>query len=443
MIAHRLRLLSALLALFTLLTAMPPVAVQAQSDEASRRTMTRFEDAPDGAPIGDSIPGVRFSASDGAVWSYGDVRSGRYNAPYPLPCPDFGGQCAFAVHANGFAWLGETPGVGRIDLLDPTVTFFSAGFSTAEELTVSWFSADGVAFGVQTIAPNLATGRLDPATLTAPAGRTIAYVLIRGGANRWIMDDMIIGSDQALPPRPGDPPPAEPPPVQRSAEPAFVTVVQRATPNLAAAPDSRLSLTIEVVNRGRGVARDALLTLALNPNVVTLLDATFSTSGAWVSDLTPTAVTIRTGALPAAAVVTITLELYVLPTALPDAPLGGQLTARWFDAVQGGTSTANLPIVVVGAASTASATLPLQLTAPDSDVVTLTAAFFAPQEPVGLWHDDGDGVVTALSSVRADADGRIDITIYTRDLPPGGFFVAAGEWSGLSGVAALTDAPQS
>jgi hypothetical protein len=432
---HRFRPLVVLLAC-AMLAALLPAAARAQVSGMVWYTLTRFEDAPDGAPIAASLPGLRFSASDGAQWLYGDVRSGRYNAPYPLPCPDFGAECAFAVNGNGFAWLGELPGVGRIDILDPTVTYVSAGFSTAEPLIVSAFSADGSPVDEQTVAPNLATGRLDPATLTAPAGRSIAYLLIRGGANRWIMDDLVIGNNQGLPPRPGQPP------AERPAEPAFVTVVQRAAPNRTAAPDSRISLTIEVVNRGRGAARETMLILELNPQVVRLLDATFSTSAAWVSDLTPAAVTIRTGALPAASVVTITLDLYVLPSALIHTPIGGALQARWFDAAKGGTNSANLPVVVVGAVSGASDTLPLDVRATAPDAVTLTAAFFAPQEPVGIWYDTG-GDVMSLTTLRADAAGRVVFTLDARDLPAGGSFVAAGHWSGLNGLGRLIDPPDS
>ncbi len=440
--AHRLWLLGVLLALGTLLTITPQAPAQAQADGVNWLSLVPFENAPDGAPIADSLLDLRFSADAGAVWAYGDVRSGRYNAPYPLPCPTFGGPCAFVVTGNGFAWLGETPGVGRIDMLDPSVTTFGAGFSTAEPITVSAYSADGTVLGAQTVAPNLATGRLDPATLTAPAGRTIAYVLIRGAANSWIMDDLFIGGGPELPPRPLDPP--APLPTERAAEPAFVTVVQRAAPNLTAVPDSTVRLTIEVVNRGRGAARDAVLTLALNPDLLVLLNADFSHPHAWVSELTPSEVTIRTGTLPANTGLTIILELYVQPTAPLDAPLGGALQARWFDAAQGGISTANRTLLVAGTTNTATATLPLTVTpTAQPDTVTITAAFFAPLEPVGLWYDHGTGTVTALATLRAAADGRIDLPLDQSDLPLGGFFVAEGHWSGMRGVGTLTDKPES
>jgi hypothetical protein len=426
---RRVGLLVALIVLATLAAAVAPGAVQAQPSEASWRVFVGFEQATDGAPIDATLTDMRFSASDGATWTYADVRSGRYNAPYPLPCPDFGGTCAFAVTGNGFAWLGDTSGVGRIDFLT-RITSFSAGFSTAEDLTVTAYSAGGAMLGAQTIAPNLATGRLDAATFNFADGTPIAYVLIRGGANRWIMDDLVIGADPALPPRPPPPPPAE-----RPAEPAFVTVVQRPTPNLTAAPDSVVQLTIEVVNRGRGSARDAILTLAIDPDVVTLRDAAFSAPEAWVSQVTATEVVIRTGSLPAEAVLTITLQVYVLPTAVVDAPIGGALQARWFDGAGGGTYTANLPVLVVGATNAASATLPLHVApAAQPGAVTLTADFYAPLEPVEIWYDSGTGTTMPLATVRTDAAGRIAVTVPAAELPASGFFVAAGHWSQLSGT---------
>lgn len=422
------RLLCFLLACCSMLVTLP-APVLAQSDGTPARSTIRFEAGPDGAPIADSLPGLRFTASDGAEWTYGDVRSGRYNAPYPLPCPAFGGTCAFAVAGNGFAWLGETAGSGRIDLLDPTITYVSAGFSTAEPLTVGAFTADGTPVGEQMIDPNLATGRLDPATFTASPGGSIAYLLIRGGANRWIMDNLTIGSAE-LPPRPGEPP------AERLGEPAFVTVVQQPAPNRTAAPDSRVRLTIEVVNRGRGAAQDAVVTLELNPQVVRVLDAQFTTSAAWVSALTPTLITMRTGALPAEAVVTIMLELYVLPTAPLDAPIGGALTARWSDSATGGVRTANLPLLVVGALSSSSVTLPMQVALESSETAMLTAAGFAPDEPVGIWYDDAAGTVTPLTTVRAGAEGALAVGVSAAAVAPGGFFVAEGHWSGLSAASA-------
>lgn len=403
------------LVLAVVLGGLAPQPVQAAL------TTIDFEGGADGAVIGAAIPGVQFSNSSGFDWTYGDARTGNYNAPYPADCPSFGGQCAYAVSGNFFAWMGEAAGVGRIDFIDASTTYFSAGFSTADTLTVGAYSAAGTLLASQTVAPNLRTGRLDRATLTAPAGSTIAYVLISGGSNRWLMDDLTTDATVNVTPD--------------KTRSALVTVVQRPSPSISAAPGGVVTIVIEVANRGRGRAINATITLATDPALVAVLDARFSRSGAWVSSLTPQAIVIQTGALASSTdLVTITLRLRVLPGAPAGAAIGARASFTWRDGVSGGSGRSNLPALVVGAADQDSPTLPLTVTA-DAVGLSYSSAIFAPLEPVGVWYNTPDGKAVPVATLRADLNGQVSGFLRTAGLAPGSYsLVVSGEWSLLTSV---------
>lgn len=414
--------LAVTLALLPALVAPRPAAAQ------SGVVTLDFEDSADGQVIGATIPGVTFSNSSGAEWTYGDVRTGRYNAPYPQICPDFGGVCAYAVSGNGFAWMGEAAGVGRIDFIGATASFFGAGFSTADTLTVSAYDAAGVALASQTISPNLRTGRLDRVALTAPAGSTIAYVLISGGQNRWLMDDLATDA-RVLPPPQDD----------EAAAPALIRVVQRPAPNLTVAPGGVLTLTIEVANRGRGLARDVLISLPIDPATLTLLDASFSREGAWVSALAADRVEIRSGALAGRGdTLTITLRLRVNPGAPIGAAVGARISFRWQDGAGGGAGRSNFVSVLVGEADLTAAALPLAVEPSAPGHLRYTTAVLAPFEPVGVWYNAPGGAVVAVASLRANADGVVDGAFEIAGLPAGAYsLVVAGEWSQITSLGAF------
>lgn len=77
--------------------------------------------------------------------------------------------------------------------------------------------------------------------------------------------------------------------------PAFVTVAQHPTPNVSMRPGSIITHTIVVSNRGEGGAELVLVTMPFNPAAVQVLDATFSRSDAWVSQLLTDTLTFETG----------------------------------------------------------------------------------------------------------------------------------------------------
>src|SRR5690349_19238 len=88
-----------------------------------------FEDGIDGQPIQSTIPGLKFTTTNGQDWIYGDWRTGYYHGKYPA------GQ--YTSNGNFFAWLGPYQGDGRIDFTQGRATYISFGVSTANYVTVA------------------------------------------------------------------------------------------------------------------------------------------------------------------------------------------------------------------------------------------------------------------------------------------------------------------
>jgi hypothetical protein len=387
-----------------------PVSAQSQSGG-----IITFESGVDRAVIGSTIPGVTFSNTAGSPWLYGDVRTGLYNAPYPSNCPGFGGPCAYTVDGNFFAWMGAVSGIGRIDFTSGPVGFVSAAFSTADPLTVEAYDSANTLVASQSVAANLRTGRLDVVELS---GSGITYVLIKGGQNRWLLDDLTLA--------------AAPPTTTTNANPAEVTVVQRVTSPATISPGSSITLTVVATNRGRGIAKNATITLPVDPAQLRLDNATFSRTGAWVSAISAGTVTIQTGGLAPGASVTATLTISVIETAVVGGSIGGPLTFRWSDAASGGSgSSNNLGLTVGGPAFAPALTVGGEVGKP-----TFSSAIFAPGEPVGVWYNTPDGKAVALQTIRADAKGAIAFSLDTGGLPAGAYSVVAyGHWTEFTAVA--------
>jgi len=284
-----------------------------------------FESAPDGAAIANSIPGLRFSVAGRGSWFYGDVRSGKYDAPYP--------QKAFAVDGNGFAWTGQQAGEGRIDFTAGTATFFAAAFSTKESLSIAAYNRKDQQIAAQVLRANANTGRLDTVRLEAPGGQGIAYVLISGTRNRWIMDNLETDVLASAP--------------EKHRQAALVTVVQQPSPSAAASPDSTISYSIVATNRGKGQASNTIISVPFDPGKLRVVDARFSRAGAWVSKLLTDTLEIQTGPLGGGGdTITGTLRLAVQPGVAAGALLGERLSFRWSDSTGGGAGRSNLPVLI-------------------------------------------------------------------------------------------------
>lgn len=387
--------------------------------QASSVNRLTFEASPNGTIIGDSLPGLDFSVP-GGTWRFGDVRAGGYDAPYP--------RGAFAVDGNGFAWTGQAPGDAQISFTEGTATFFAAEFSTKDSLTVTGYDSQDREIASAVVRANANTGRLDEARLEAPAGQGLAYVVIRGTQNRWIMDNL--ETDAPLP--------AE----QESAESAFVTVAQLPSPNLAAASGSIVSYEIVATNRGRGRAKNVEITLPFDPAEVAVLDARFSRSGAWVSQLLTDTLRIETGPLGSGGdVMTTTVRLRLLPGIAESTALGERLAYRWTDGAGGGAGQSNLPSLVVGQVEERAPVLPLVIErTADGSALSLSSPIFVPGESVALWYDTPDGRSVSAGTVAANGSGTVQASISTASLPAGRYqIVAFGQWSKLTsaGVAEI------
>lgn len=388
-------------------------SLQAYSPTAS----FTFEDSLNGAIITKVLPGLDFSVPGGA-WRFGDVRTGSYDAPYP--------RGAFMVDGNGFAWTAQAPGDARIAFTEGTATFFAADFSTKDSLTVTGYDSQDREIASAVVRANANTGRLTEARLEAPAGQGLAYVVIRGTQNRWIMDNL--ETDAPLY--------AE----QESAESAFVTVAQLPSPNLAATSGSIVSYEIVATNRGRGSAKNVQITMPFDPAEVTVLDARFSRGGAWVSQLLTDTLRIETGPLGSGGdVMTATVRLRVLPGIAESTALGERLAYRWTDGAGGGSRQSNLPSLVIGQVEDSAPVFPLLIErTADGNALSLNSPIFVPGEPVALWYDTPDGRSVSAGTVAADGSGTLQVTLSVADLSPGRYqFVAFGTWSQLTAAGLL------
>lgn len=427
----RLTTLRTLGALLLLVLLHPWAAVPAAADEFTTRSYS-FDGQPDGAIIGDRLPGVRLG-SDGRPWRFADVRTGRYNAPYPADCPAFSGPCAYAVEGTGFAWLGPGGGNGTISFTsgpEPVAaTAFSAAFSTSGTLTVIALAPDGSAIETLQIAPNIRTGRLEQVSFEAEA---IAAVRIEGAANGWVMDNLEV----TAPVSPLDSNVIVAPLVH----PAKVTVIQRVAAPPLLAPGGELTLTVVATNHGRGQAQNTWITLPLERGQVRLLEATFSRPGAWVSRIDNGAVELQSGTLHGRGdAITATLRLVIEPQARDDYAFGERLHYNWLDKVSGGDGRSNRIELVVGQpAPPAVAALATDLQAQSTTRRSFSADVFAPGEPVALWYHTPDGQVVAHGRMVADSEGAIRTELRTDRLNPGLYrLVAQGVWSGQIAAAEL------
>jgi hypothetical protein len=415
-----LAILALLLALLLPLWGSPSAAAQQDTDG-----LITFEDGNDAEVLRTQVAGLRFSTSTGGSWRYGDVRTGNYNAPYPEACPITGGPCAYAVSEYLFVWLNGGAGLGRVDVISGTMQLFSAGFSTGEPLRLTAYNANDQRVAEGAVAPNLRTGQLDRVTLQAP---DIAYVLIQGVENRWLMDDLIVQlpTGESGGPQPGNPPP------QRRNDPAQITVLQRASSPALIAAGSEITLTLTISNRGRGMATNATITMPIDSSRVVVREARFSQAGMWVSDLRDEALTIQSGPLGGKGdVVTATVWLSVRADAPEGGALSERLRFRWRDQQGGGAGQSNRLVLAVGQpAPPAVGNLSVRQVA---GAVGVAGDLFLPGEPAALWYHQPDGQAVEIGRVIADVDGQIASQFSTAGLPTGSYtIVAQGLWSALS-----------
>ncbi len=374
------------------LLSLAPVAAQ------SSLTFTLdFEGLPDDQAIGE-YGGLTF----GDGWRFGDVRSGRYNAPFPADCPDFGGTCSFAINRYGFARVAGAS-VGQINLPDGVISL-SVGVSTSSRVTLAAFDRAGNLIVSAFAESNIVTGRLDRLIVAAPASQPIAYVEISGERDTWLIDDLQYTTQSVL-----------------RARPARLALAQRVDD--VARPGTILTLELTLENYGRGPMRAATIELPFDDAALTLLDATPGRADVWVSDVQSGLITIRTGPLAATRdLIAITIRFWVRD----DAPIGhaiGRVARLWYSdgVTEFGRGQSNLPRAVIGWGPELNFERRPDLTV-NAHTVAYTAAGFAPGEPVGIWYNPPTGAPPmTVTTVRADGDGRVSGTLAISDWPAGDY----------------------
>jgi len=141
-----------------------------------------FEDGADGAVILSTVPGLRFTTTEGYDWIYGNKSTGYYNV-YPY------GERAYVCNGNVFAWLGEYGGQGRIDFTQGTASYFSVLTSTCSGVVIDAYdSEDNLIATSGWATDNLWTGAFTRLTVKAPG---MAYVIIHDTGNYWLIDDIV------------------------------------------------------------------------------------------------------------------------------------------------------------------------------------------------------------------------------------------------------------
>jgi hypothetical protein len=387
-----------------------------------------FETGTDSESI--DLPGISFSTTAGEPWVYGDVRTHQYNAPYPSDCSDRPAKiavpiCQYAVGENIFAWTGAVDTGGRFDFTQAGASFVDFDLATGAGTSVLAYNSANKAISAAYVKPNIGGSGERAVHLEAPAGEAIAYVTISGTANLWLLDNLATDAPGVPDQRP-----------TKNDYPALVTVVQRAESAATLAPGSHITFTVVATNRGRGIAKSAIITMPLDTTRVRVDEATFSRSGAWVSALTGSALTIQTGSLgPNGDKVVATLHLTVLDDAAAGGNIGGPLAFVWRDGGSGGSGSSNTMALSVGGPAFAPA---LAASAAEGQI-TFRSTSFAPGEPVGLWYNTPDGRAVTLDTIKAKADGTVAFIVDVSGLPAGAYsMVANGHWTEFTAVAPFT-----
>lgn len=246
-----------------------------------------------------------------------------------------------------------------------------------------------------------------------------------------------------LPPR--TPPTTPPADDTRPADPdpALISVAQMPVPNHAVAPGNRVVYTIEVVNHGRGRAKEVTVLMPFNPGFVRVVDASFTSPKAWVSSLGNDFLEFRTGPIASGGdILTATIRLEVAQNAPVATSLAGRLSFDWADSAGGGKGRSNLTILAVGAADDnrpfySSDVSPSS--GPNSARRSLSSPIFVPFEPVAFWYNLPNRQVEEAGILRADENGLIDAAFTPVGLGRNTYqIVVYGNWSRMTTVGNFT-----
>jgi hypothetical protein len=194
-----------LMAIMFLTTGAPTVGATVEENwpagtpnacKSSDDFFLNFEGGIDEIEIESTIPSMEFTTTGSLNWVYGDIRTGKYNV-------DHTGVNGYVTNGNFFAWLGTLGNQGRIDFLGGGASYCSVLVSTASGLTLDAYDSDNTLIATSGWAGNNTfTGKFTRLTVEAPAGKTIAYVMVHDTGNFWLMDDLCTDANKAVIPVP-------------------------------------------------------------------------------------------------------------------------------------------------------------------------------------------------------------------------------------------------
>jgi len=170
------------------------------------------------------------------------------------------------------------------------------------------------------------------------------------------------------------------------------------------------------------------------------VDASFSRTAAWVSQVNADSVEIKTGTLSSGNdSVSGTVRFQVLGGAASGAQMSTQASFTWSDAASGGSGKSNTVKVAVSDQSASRVLATLTVTpysAPAGDTFEVKGSGFIPNEPVSFWYNTPSNEDVAVKTVNANADGEVELTFSaTSGLAPGNYaMVAYGNYSQITAV---------
>ncbi len=238
------------------------------------------------------------------------------------------------------------------------------------------------------------------------------------------------------PPRivlPPEPTPVPPPPG------ADVTAVTWPEPSIRVGRGMTLTYEIRVYNDGKGDARSTTVVIPYNRNHILPIASRFDRSaGDWVSELTPTQLTVAFGRLGGGKMRSGFIDFKVNNTLAANTAIEMRSTFRWSDDDRGGDGRSNWAPVLVGGGNDTAPFVWL-IVEPIRGTANTTRTFFSdrfvPGENVVTWLNTPRGVKPLDIASAADPSGRAWLTYRPSDLTPGTYqIVAHGTRSRLTGV---------
>jgi len=139
-----------------------------------------FEGLQEQTILGELIPGIRFTTTDGQDWLVARMDSGNYNGKYP------NGQ--YTCQRNACTWLGMSQGSGIIRFTEGKASFFSCLTSTYSGIVIEAYDEnDNLIVSSGWAADNTETGTMDRVTVVS-ANQDIQYVVVHDSGNYWLID---------------------------------------------------------------------------------------------------------------------------------------------------------------------------------------------------------------------------------------------------------------